>query len=293
MSELPGDLHRRIDKLAADRTSGATDILEEVIALLVEARDRALPMRTVARSVCAAQPTMAAVWNAVLAALSPDQDRLTQFTERIRRAPAALSRFAAAHFGDDRDQTLRIVTISFSRSVLLALDAIRGVRPIRVSCTESRPAFEGRGLAAELAAAGVAVTLFGDAAIAHALGHAVAVLLGADAIAPTWFLNKSGTRMLAAAASQWGVPVYVVATRDKFVTQELGARLVVREGDATEIWSKPPRGVQIRNPYFESTPIELITSVISDVGVLGAGMLPEVCAAATGDVAPQLLDHLG
>src|SRR6185503_878188 len=108
-----------------------------------------------------------------------------------------------------------------------------------VSCSESRPALEGRRLASELVAAGIPVTYFSDAAIATALGPpdfaaahargggADVVLVGADAIAATWFLNKTGTRMLAAAATQQGVPVYVVASRDKFAGRELAARLAI------------------------------------------------------------------
>jgi translation initiation factor 2B subunit (eIF-2B alpha/beta/delta family) len=33
----------------------------------------------------------------------------------------------------------------------------------------------------------------------------------------------------------------------------------------------------VRNPYFESTPFDLVAAVISDIGVLGTGMIPDVC----------------
>src|SRR4030095_8787821 len=128
---------------------------------------------------------------------------LTQFAERVRRAPHAIARYAASHFAEDvSERPLHLVSISCSGSVVVALKAIRAARTVRVSCSESRPALEGRRLAAELVAAGIPVTYFSDAAIGHALGSADAVLVGADAIAATWFLNKTGTRMLAAAATQ-------------------------------------------------------------------------------------------
>ena len=220
---------------------------------------------------------MASMWNAAAAALSDDPDRLNRFAERLRRAPAAIARFATSHFAEDAGRQMRVVTLSYSSSVLVALNAIRKIRPLAVSCSESRPALEGRRLATDLAAAGVPVTLFSDSAIAHALDDADAVMVGADAIAPSWFLNKSGTRMLAAAAAQRGVPVYVIAARDKFVRQQIADGLVIRSGDATEIWATPPPGVDVRNPYFESTPIDLVTAVISDVGIQGTGMIPDVC----------------
>jgi ribose 1,5-bisphosphate isomerase len=218
------------------------------------------------------------LWNAAAAATAGDPERLDRFAERVRRAPATLARYAAAHFAeDDLQRPLHVVTISFSSSVVVVLEAIRSVRPLSVSCSESHPALEGRRLAAHLASTALPVTYFGDAAIGHALTGADAVIVGADAIAPSWFLNKSGTRMLAAAAAQQGVPVYVAATRDKFVGQELSARLVIRNGDPGEVWADPPSGVDVRNPYFESTPLDLVTALISDIGILGTGMVPDVC----------------
>ena len=47
------------------------------------------------------------------------------------------------------------------------------------------------------------------------------------------------------------------------------ARMSVREGAPAEIWETPPPGVVVRNPYFEPTPLDLVASVISDIGVVG------------------------
>ena len=269
-------LTRRIEALGANRTSGASGILTEALDILSLARAAQMNVQEVATAICDAQPTMAPLWNAA-AALSPDSDRLKQFAERVRRAPAAIARYAAAHFVDGSSDPLRVVTISSSSSVVVVLTAIRATRPIRVACSESRPALEGRRLAADLAGNGVPVTYFTDAAIAHALHDADAVIVGADAVAASWFFNKSGTHMLAAAAAHQGVPVYVVASRDKFVGRELTARLVIRSGAPSEVWDTPPAGIDVQNPYFESIPIDLVTAVISDIGILGTGMIPDVC----------------
>ena len=277
MERGPDELLRRIEALRADSTSGASALVQEAIAILSSARAAHADVDSIARLICTAQPSMAPMWNAAAAALSDDPERLNRFAERLRRAPAAIARFATSHFAEDAARQMRVVTLSYSSSVLVALNAIRKIRPLAVSCSESRSALEGRRLATDLAAAGMPVTLFSDSAIAHALDDADAVMVGADAIAPSWFLNKSGTRMLAAAAAQRGVPVYVIAARDKFVRQQIADGLVIRSGDATEIWATPPPGVDVRNPYFESTPFDLVTAVISDVGILGTGMIPDVC----------------
>jgi translation initiation factor 2B subunit (eIF-2B alpha/beta/delta family) len=301
------ELEKRIGRLAADRTSGASEILEVAIAILRDALDADADMPAVARAVCAAQPQMAPVYNAAIAALATREQpgRFDTFVQRVARAPEALARFAveccalsAKSVGsdeaasDERTVPMCVATLSYRRTVLQVLEALARERPLRVACSESRPALEGRKLASRLVSMHVPVTLFTDAAIGHALGDVDAVIVGADAVAPTYFLNKSGTRMLAAAASHQGVPVYVVASRDKFVSEAVAARLHSREGAPAEVWDHAPEGLNVRNPYFESTPLELVTSVISDVGLLNVAAVPEVCASVARQIPSGLLELL-
>src|SRR5688572_10127150 len=205
MRESPAELNRRIDALAADRTSGASGIVAKALDILTAAKASEIDLREVTRTLCHAQPTMASVWNAAAAALSDDPTRLARFAERVRRAPRAIARYAAAHFAEDgSDRPLHVVSLSCSASVVVALKAIGAARTVRVSCSEGRPALEGRRFASELVAAGFPVTYYSDAALAHALdsadaaiahaldgadpaiahplGSADAVLVGADAI---------------------------------------------------------------------------------------------------------------
>ena len=300
---VPEQLAERLAALAANTTSGASELLHEALDILVTARAAGAGVPDVARRVCEAQPSMAPLHNAAAAAVSPDPERLNVFAERVRRAPAALARYASAHFADaDADSfrlkaeatehieksrgfrleaevpAFRVVTLSYSSSVLIVLKAIATMHRLHVSCSESRPALEGRRLAADLAAAAIPVTCYGDAAIGTALDTANALIVGADAVSASAFLNKTGTRMLLATATQHGVASYVVATRDKFANRELSERLTIRHGEPGEIWNAAPQGVIVQNPYFEWTPLDLVTAVISDIGILGAGMIPDVCA---------------
>ena len=263
------ELRNRIARLAADRESGASEILREALAILGDALAAGADVADVAHEVCRAQPSMGSIWNAADAARA-GQEAFTRFAQRVGRAPAAIARFARGLFAADREAgPLRLVTLSYSRTVLDVLISLSQVRELRVACGEGRPALEGRTLATRLAASGVAVTLFSDGAMGHALGEADAVLVGADAVAPDFFVNKSGTRMLAAAAGLQGIPVYVVAGRDKFVSRDMVTRMEMREGAPAEVWPDPPAAVVVRNPYFEATPLDLVAGLITDVGVLG------------------------
>jgi translation initiation factor 2B subunit (eIF-2B alpha/beta/delta family) len=296
VDDLAAPFEHRIAALAGNRESGASELLVDAVAILRDALASGAPITPVARAVCRAQPAMACIWNAASVATAPTDaaERLDRFAQRAARAVDAITRFALDVFkadpGTPQGAPLRLVTLSYSGTVAAVFDALHRERPIRVSCNESRPALEGRRLASRLASGGIPVTCFGDAAIGQALAAADALLVGADAVGPEWFMNKSGTRMLAAAAAHQGIPVYVIAARDKFVTRALGARLEGREGASNEIWDGPPRGIAIRNPYFEPTPLDLITAVISDIGVLGAAVVPEACEGAADAGAVQRLD---
>jgi len=288
---IPEHLAQRIHAIAVDRTSGASAILTDAIAILREAAAEPATLAEAARALCRAQPSMASLWNAAIAATAegPESSRLDAFAERAAGAPAAIARYAREHFLDTPDTPLRAVTVSSSGSVRSVLEAVAADRAVRAACAEGRPAYEGHTLAAELAASGVPVTLFADAGLGHALAGADVVIVGADAIAPEWFINKIGTAMLAAMALRQSVPVYVVATRHKFVGHELAALLPLDEGPSEEIWEDPPAGITVRNFYFERIPLDLVTAVITDDGIIGARTVPDVCAAAQDEAAIEAL----
>ena len=82
----------------------------------------------------------------------------------------------------------------------------RGIR-FKVFNTETRPRFQGRVTASELAAAGIEVIHMVDSAAKVALDGADLFLFGADAILPSGYLvNKVGTGIFCVVASRYDVP---------------------------------------------------------------------------------------
>src|SRR5688500_10198677 len=143
---------RQLAELSGDRTSGASELFTATVDLLRDGlRDRE-PVQRLARAVCAAPPTMANVWNAALQALAAEQDpaRFDRFVQRTERGRRAAVRVGIEHLADHRRNPLRVVTVSFSRTVLDLLVALAGQRDVHVTCTESRPALEGHRLATAL-----------------------------------------------------------------------------------------------------------------------------------------------
>jgi ribose 1,5-bisphosphate isomerase len=274
-------LRQEMDALAADAESGASELVGRAIGILERASASGRQhLVDAARAVCAAQPGMAPMWNAAVAALADlaHPGSLARFAYRLQRSPSALRRVAVEELAPAGRQPLRLVTCSFSGSVLGVLAELAERCDLSVACAEGRPRCEGRRLAAALAPA-ITVEFFTDAAVSLALGDAAALVVGADAITPAWFLNKAGTLPLAAAAAQNNVPVFVLATRDKFLPPTLADRLVVAERDPCEVWADAPEGVVVRNPYFERVPLHLVSAILTDAGVLAGDMVDEACRA--------------
>jgi translation initiation factor 2B subunit (eIF-2B alpha/beta/delta family) len=288
-----------IETLKADTTSGASELVPSAIAVLRRAvRFDPARLVDVARAMGEAQPSMASFWHAALAALRDVEEpgALEGFERRWRRAGAAMVRTAVDQLAPDRGRPLHVATCSFSGSVLACLRALGQRTALRVSCTEGRPALEGRRLAAALAGEGFAVVAFTDAGIGEALwcqsGRADAVLVGADAVSPGWMVNKAGSGMLAAAAGRVGVPVYVAATREKFLDARVAGLLRIPEHGPAEVWNGAPPGVAVRNVYFERMPIDLVSGIITDAGTLSGDMIAEACRAACAGIADRLVESL-
>jgi len=158
-----------------------------------------------------------------------------------------------------------VFTISDSSTVA---DVVLGVGAKNVVVTESRPQMEGRNLAQRLAGEGVNVLLVVDAAAAMFMESSNVAVVGADSVLYDGsFVNKVGTRIMALAARDQGLPFYVVCSTSKFnVMNYLGRGVELEEKDPSEV--AEIEGVNVRNPYFEVVPGRLVTGIITEMGVM-------------------------
>lgn len=276
--------------VAGDRDAGASEILRRLLPVLDEAVAAGPAVtRDVVRAICRMQPGMASLWNACAAAVASagEPARFARVRAGLERAPAALGRVAAGML-DDLSLGVdvpRFVTLSYSGSVLEALAGAARVRAVEVVCAESRPRYEGRRLAAALARAGAHVTVTTDAAVTSLLDAATAVVVGADAVTTRHWINKVGTRSLAAAAGAAGVPVAVIASSDKFLPHALESFLTLEAGAGSDVWADAPPGVQVANPVFEPIPLDLATLLVTDRGIVAPSSAGDLTEASGADAA--------
>ncbi len=135
--------------------------------------------------------------------------------------------------------------------------------------TETRPLYQGRKTAAELAAAGIPVVHVVDSAARVALKGCAAVFFGADALlADGTVVNKIGSEMVAELARNRSIPVYVLANSWKYDARDASAfKTSLEHRDPAEVWDSPPKGVRVVNEAFELVNPKLITGIITEYGV--------------------------
>jgi methylthioribose-1-phosphate isomerase len=162
-----------------------------------------------------------------------------------------------------------------------ALGVIRSTveagKKIKVLADETRPFLQGARLTAwELMQDDIDVTVIPDGAAGAlmASGEVTCAVVGSDRIAANGDVaNKIGTYSVAVLASHHGIPFYVaaprttvdmaVATGAEIPIEERTPREVTHVGDTRIV----PPGCKVRNIAFDVTPAELVTAIITEVGV--------------------------
>lgn len=148
----------------------------------------------------------------------------------------------------------------------------------RVYIDETRPLGQGSRLTAwELSQAGIPGTLICDnmAASIMATGQINAVIVGADRVCANGdFANKIGTYGLAVLAKHHSIPFYVAAPRSSFdFDLQTGSEIPIETRDGAEISTCDLSGIELLNPAFDVTPANLVTSYVTEVGVIEANNL--------------------
>ncbi len=162
-----------------------------------------------------------------------------------------------------------IYTHCHSSSVTsILINAKKSGKKFIVINTETRPRFQGRITALELAKAGIKVTHYVDSAMKLAIKKSDAVFLGADSISNLGVENKVGSGLACELAKNYGIPVFVCAHSFKInPCSIIGKEDVIEQRDVSEVWPKAPKNVKVENPAFERIEPGNITAIISELGV--------------------------
>lgn len=170
-------------------------------------------------------------------------------------------------------------------------------RRFHVFCDETRPRSQGASLTAwELAQQGISHDVIPDNAAGHLMqrGEIDLVIVGSDrTLGHTGDVaNKIGTYTKAVLARRHGIPFYValplstfdwrlragldIPIEERFASEVLGAWGVIGDSKSGMSTLKPGKQVYVRvanptssarNPAFDVTPAELVTGLITPVGI--------------------------
>ena len=193
------------------------------------------------------------------------------FVELTRTAVERIGKIGARRI---RDGDVVLTHCNSKAALSVMTTAWKEGKKFEVYATETRPRFQGRLTAHALARAGIPVTLILDDAVRYFMQDVDTVLVGADAITANGALvNKVGTSMVALAAHEVHVKVFVAAESYKFSPETMIGELVeIEERDPSEIISGKELGqlgrVHVRNPSFDLTPPEFIDLIITERGII-------------------------
>ena len=147
---------------------------------------------------------------------------------------------------------------------------------IKVIATETRPVQQGSRLTAfELKHDGIDVSLIPDTAVGYTMAKGLVnkVIVGADRILRTGHVfNKIGTYQVATMAKRHGIPFYVAAPLSTFDLKSNPKDVIIEQRNAHEVThigdkKTAPDDINVINPAFDMTPPELITGIITEVGI--------------------------
>lgn len=171
-----------------------------------------------------------------------------------------------------------LATVGYGTALGVVRSAFANDNTIQVFADETRPRQQGARITTlELTMDGIPTTLITDGMCSYFMkkGMIDMVVVGADRIAANGdTANKIGTYTVAIAAKYHNIPFYIAAPLSTIDTSiKTGDEIPIEErshDEVTHINGKTicADGVNIINPGFDVTPHELITGIITEVGIL-------------------------
>ncbi len=290
------NIEQRIEQVRNDRVHGSRWLVRETILILRDlAQNTESPqneqvqrLHNAGRSLAQARPSMAALASAVghVLAVQGGPQAVAQEAERLLRDYDTATTKIAEHAKPFLRGT--IMTCSISGTVLDVLVASKQSMK-QIIVTEGRPRYEGRATASALSQKGLTVTLITDAQANIFMPRCDSVVVGADSVLANGdVLNKAGTALLGWSAQGYHVPLYVLCETLKISWQHWQDGLehwqtnlaLLEEKEDDEVLEVPLNGVTVRNFYFDRTPHQLVSKVITEQGILNQKEIATIATQA-------------
>ncbi len=280
-------LEERIAMIRNDREHGSRWLVHETISILYDIatqptsspEESLRQLQRAGKELSQARPAMAALAGAVRRILNASgglEGMAREAAQLLKEYDSAIERITG-YASPLLHGT--VMTHSLSGTVLAVLTAC--VAQIeRVIVLEGRPRYEGREVALALSKSGASIILITDAQADIFVPVCHAIVVGADTILANGdILNKAGTALLAWAAHGHRIPFYVLCETLKISPQNWSGDLAqLEEKEATEVLEQHIPGVSVRNFYFDRTPSKLVTSVITEQGMIGRREIKQVAS---------------
>lgn len=285
-----------LKEIECDNISGAVELAQKAIRYLtvfsdsLDSEDPSIyqeNMIEIGRQVIDAQPSMAPLFNVVNCVLFQVEEgvkrgsSVAELKIKIKSVLEGLQKEyenslikIQKHFINIIKDGSTIMTHSYSSTTIKSLIfAHREGIKMNVMVTESRPLYEGRRTAQILAENGIKTVLIADMASFYYLSDIDLILTGCDCICQEGIVNKIGTKGLAIAASQFDIPYYIVSEKSKFLPSKYLHQPKIDERESDEIFENPGN-IQVKNIYFDITPLRFVKDVITEEGVLNTQDVP-------------------
>lgn len=282
-----------VEEIKSDKVHGASQLARQAVGVLKLVAEHSqadstseflLELKAVGERLMSARPAMAPLFNIVgrflgaLSRLSPDEtlDIVKSFALSRADELASASLQAVARIVNYGSELIadgdRIMTHSYSSTVVAVLkEAFAKDKHIEVIATRSGPGRTGERIARELGLEGLPVTFIDDTAIGLYISTVNKAMVGADRVcADGNIINGIGTFQLALAARKAGIPFYVLCETLKFDPKLKSGEVDLEEKEPAEVVApgKLPPQVRVKNPCFDITPLELITAIATENGLL-------------------------
>jgi len=276
---LTKSIHKSIEEIKRDNISGSVELAKKSAEILIELVNKDITLTQIKKasySLVKVQPNMASIFNLVNnLMLTIDKNKKQQlknivynyckkYIQDLESSDKKISKLAIKLIKNNST----IITHSYSSTVLNTLIfAKNSGKKFSVISTEARPIKEGVKFAKKLGENNIKVKLLVDSAVFSFISYADMILIGGDAVTDSGLINKIGTKGIAMTAQHYNTPTYALCSTIKFLPKNYPVTLDNLQNPNEIIQTKISNVTPI-NYYFDYTPLEFLTGIITEKEIL-------------------------